>query len=80
MKKLLEFKINDGETLIFETEISEEEIGMLPVSRTGNSIAQATQTFETSLQKIKKAANDIVIQLKKLRDCLISTTCTCKPP
>lgn len=73
MKRLIEFPLEDGDSILVEVDVDEtEETGLVPASRgerTGADVpAKATMTFETAMEKVKPAAAAIVKKLRDLSD------------
>lgn len=66
MKRLVEFPLEDGSTMLVEIEESELE-GLERVSR-GDVIERAQQTLEKSLEKIRPAAQFVLEKLRALHD------------
>ena len=67
MKRLVEFPLEDGTTMLVE--INEpEQGGLVKASRAGDAIVKAQQTLEQSLEKVQPAAQFIIGQLRKLHD------------
>lgn len=67
MKRLVEFPLEDGTTILIE--IDEPELGgLVKASRAGEVIAKAQQTLEESLRKVQPAAQFVIQQLRKLHD------------
>jgi hypothetical protein len=66
MKRLVEFPLEDGTTMLVEVEVPEQE-GLERVSR-GDIIERAHQTLEKSLEKVRPAAQFILQKLRSLHD------------
>ncbi|MEJ5241755.1 MAG: CU044_2847 family protein [Anaerolineales bacterium] len=66
MKQLIEFPLEDGTSILVETEVAEGS-GMVRVSREGVP-EKARQTFEAALEKIRPAAQVIIQKLRALHD------------
>lgn len=67
MKRLIEFTLDDGTSLVVE--VDEPELGgLVPASRSDEVIAKAQVSFEEALDKIKPAANGIIKKLRGLSD------------
>ena len=67
MKRLVEFPLEDGSTMLVE--INEpEQGGLVKASRAGDAIVKAQQTLEKSLEKVQPAAQFVIQQLRKLHD------------
>jgi hypothetical protein len=68
MKRLIEFPMEDGTTILVEADVP-EELGMAPAARGGSGKPeQAQQTFEAALDKIRPAAQTIIQKLRALHD------------
>lgn len=67
MKRLIEFPLEDGGSLLVEV-AEPEKGGIVPASRAGEAIVRAQQTLEKSLEKVRPAADFIISQLRKLHD------------
>jgi hypothetical protein len=66
MKRLVEFPLEDGTTLLVE--IEEPDQGGLVKASLSETIAKAEQTLEKSLEKVKPAAQFLIQQIRKLHD------------
>lgn len=66
MKRLVEFPLEDGDTMLVE--IEETDQGGLVKASLSETIVKAQQTLEKSLEKIKPAAQFVIAQLRKLHD------------
>ena len=67
MKQLIEFPLDNNETILVEVDISEEnKYGERKVSRKGDLIKQATLNFKDSLLKIEPVAETIIGRLTRL--------------
>ena len=68
MKRLVEFPLEDGSSMLVEVEETEQD-GLERVSRRDpGMIERAQQTFEKSLDKVKPAAQYILAKLRELQD------------
>jgi hypothetical protein len=67
MKRLIEFPLEDGNTMLVEVE-EPEHGGLVKASRAGEAIAKAQQTLEKALEKVQPAAQFVIQQLRKLHD------------
>jgi hypothetical protein len=67
MKRLVEFPLEDGTTMLVEIE-EPDQGGLVKASRTSDAIAKAQQTLEKSLEKVQPAAQFVIQQLRKLHD------------
>ena len=68
MKRLVEFPLEDGSTIVVEVDESEPEGGTVRVSRPGELAEKAQMTFEEALNRIRPAAEGIVARLRGLHD------------
>ena len=66
MKRLIEFDLEDGGSILVEVE--EPEGAVVPAARAGGVPEKARQTFEAALEKIKPAAGTIIAKLRGLSD------------
>jgi hypothetical protein len=66
MKRLVEFPLEDGTSLIVE--VDEPDTGGVVQASRGDVIEKAHQTMEKSLEKVKPAAQFMLAQLRKLHD------------
>lgn len=66
MKRLIEFPLEDGTTMLVE--IDEPERGGLVKASLGDKVAKAQQTLEKSLEKVKPAAQFVIQKLRELHD------------
>ena len=67
MKRLIEFSLEDGNSILVEVE-SEEPKGMVPASRGKGVPEKAHQTFEAALEKVKPVASAVISKLRSLHD------------
>ncbi len=72
MKRLIEFSLEDGESMLIEVESDDEGGGLVPASRGmrgGPSVAEkATMSFQEAMDKVKPAAEVIIKKLRSLSD------------
>lgn len=68
MKRLIEFPLEDGGSILVQVDESAPEGGMVKAARPGEIAAKATQTFEAALEKVKPAAAAIISKLRDLAD------------
>lgn len=66
MKRLVEFPLEDGTTMMVE--IEEPDTGGVVKASRSDVIEKAHETLEKSLEKVKPAAQFILAQLRKLHD------------
>jgi hypothetical protein len=67
MKRLIEFPLEDGATILVEAEVPEER-GMIPAARGERGVLKAQQTFEAALDRIRPAAQVLIQKLRALHD------------
>jgi len=67
MKRLIEFPIQSGGSLLVEVDEPMPE-GVVRAARPGEVIARAKETLEEALDKIKPAAQSIIAKLRGLPD------------
>lgn len=65
MKRLIEFPLEDGGTILVEVE-APEEAGMVKAGLGEGMPEQARQSFEAALEKIRPAAQAIIAKLRAL--------------
>lgn len=68
MKQLIEFPLKDGGSITVEVDEPQAAGTMRKAARLGEIAAQAGQTLEDALDKIKPAAQAIVATLRDLHD------------
>jgi len=68
MKRLIEFPLENGNSILVEVDEPEPEGGVVKAARPGEIAAKATQTFEAALEKVKPAAAAIISKLRDLAD------------
>lgn len=67
MKYLVEFPLEDGNTIVVEVNEWKEEDGTQRVARgVGEVLKQAPQTFEQALSKIRPATEKVITSLREL--------------
>ena len=66
MKRLVEFPLEEGGTILVEVDAPKEP-GIVPAAR-GATVEKAQQTFEQALEKIRPAAQSIIAKLRDLND------------
>lgn len=68
MKRLIEFPLEDGTSMMVEVDEPEEE-GLTRVSRRDSGVIErAQQTLEKSLDRVRPAAQFIIEKLRSLHD------------
>lgn len=68
MKRLIEFSLEDGSTILIEGSEIESDGGIVKAARPGDVITKATQTFDQALNVVKPAAATILKKLRGLAD------------
>lgn len=68
MKRLVEYKMEDGSEIWVELDEPEGAGSAAPVMRGGKPMEKAKETFESALDKIKPAANAVISKLNDLAD------------
>jgi len=67
MKRLVEFPLEDGTSMLVEIE-EPEQGGVVKASRSDGVIDKAHQTLEKSLEKVKPAAQVVIQKLRELHE------------
>lgn len=67
MKRLIEFELEDGGTILVEVD-TPEEAGIVPAARGEGVASKAQQSFEAALDKVRPAAQAIIRKLRALHD------------
>jgi hypothetical protein len=67
MKRLVEFPLEDGTSMLVEIE-EPDQGGLVKASRSDDVVAKAHQTLEKSLEKVKPAAQFVIQKLRELHD------------
>lgn len=67
MKRLIEFPLEDGTTMLVEVD-EPEQGGLVKASRADDVITKAHQTLEKSLEKVKPAAQFVIQKLRELHE------------
>ncbi|MFQ6015374.1 MAG: CU044_2847 family protein [Anaerolineae bacterium] len=68
MKRLIEFPLDEGGSIVVEVDEPVPEGRVTRAVRPGEIAAKAGQTFETALERIKPAAGAIITKLRSLSD------------
>jgi hypothetical protein len=68
VKRLIEFSLQDGDSILVEVEEPESAYESVRAARPGELAAKAGQTFEAALDRIKPAATVIISKLRALSD------------
>ncbi|RLC84176.1 MAG: hypothetical protein DRI79_13230 [Chloroflexi bacterium] len=67
MKRLVEFELEDGGSILVEVD-APEEAGMVPAAAAKGVPEKARQTFEAALDRVRPAAQAIITKLRALHD------------
>ena len=68
MKRLIEFPLEDGSTILVESNEPEPEAGIVRAARPVEVIVRASQTFEHAIDVVRPAAATILNKLRALHD------------
>jgi hypothetical protein len=68
MKRLIEFPLEDSNTILVEVDLPEPESGTMPAGRIEEMPGKAIITFEAALEKVRPAASAIIAKLRNLAD------------
>lgn len=68
MKRLIEFPLEGGGTILVEVEQPEVEGGLVPAAKPGQLVKKTANTFEEALERIKPAASVVIRKLRGLSD------------
>jgi hypothetical protein len=68
MKRLIEFPLRDGSSMLVEVEDPVAGVGTVRGAHPVEIAEKAKQTFEASLEKLKPAASAIITKLRELSD------------
>jgi inner membrane protein involved in colicin E2 resistance len=60
MKRLIEFPLEDGSTIMVEVDESKVEDGLVPVSTKPGEVEKAQTTFEAAVSKIRPVAESVI--------------------
>jgi hypothetical protein len=68
MKRLIEFPLETGGSVLVQVEEPAEEASITRAGRLSEVAVQANQTFEAALERLKPAADAIIARLRGLTD------------
>jgi hypothetical protein len=68
MRRLLEFSLEDGGSIIVEVEDLQRESGLAPAARSNEVVTKVSQTFEAAIERLKPAAGAIIAKVRSLND------------
>lgn len=68
MKKLVEFPLQDGTSILVEVEDNTDIGGVVRAARPGEVVERAQKTFEEAMDKVKPAAAAIIAKIRSLSD------------
>jgi hypothetical protein len=66
MKQVIGFPLEGDETILVEVEMPEEEYGETEVSRPGEVVRKASETFQKAISTVKPVAETIINELSNL--------------
>lgn len=66
MKKLVEFPLEAGGSIIVEVDARRDEEGMIEAARPGEIVQKASKTLEDALSRVTPAAEAIIHKLRDL--------------
>jgi hypothetical protein len=67
MSEIVKFMLDSGESIFVEVEES-RSAGLRPANRGEKAVAEASETFEAALKKVKPAAQAVVEAFKELNE------------
>jgi hypothetical protein len=68
VKRLVEFLLEDGSTILVEVDQPEQKSGVGRISREDEMMLKAQQTFEKALERVKPIAGTIINKLRSLNE------------
>ncbi|MCS7221284.1 MAG: CU044_2847 family protein [Anaerolineae bacterium] len=68
MRRLIEFPLEAGGSVLIQVQEPAEEADMTRAGRVGEAIVQAHQTFEATLERLRPVADAIIARLRGLAD------------
>lgn len=68
MKRLIEFPLEAGGSILIQVEELAEEASTTRAGRASDAVVQAHQTFEAALERLKPIADAIIARLRGLTD------------
>jgi hypothetical protein len=68
VKRLVEFPLEEGGSILVEVDEPESESGLTRAGRPSEIPAEAGQTFESALERLRPAAGAIIAKLRGLAD------------
>lgn len=68
MKRLIEFPLENGGSILVEVDEPRADGGTMRSARPTEIVEKAKQTFETALEKIRPAASAIITKLRDLSE------------
>jgi NTP-dependent ternary system trypsin peptidase co-occuring protein len=66
LRRLVQFPLENGESIVVEVDEVETQGGVVRATRPGEIAVKATETFESALETIKPAAGTIIAKLRSL--------------
>jgi hypothetical protein len=68
MKRLIEFPLEDGSSMLVEVDEPESAGGVVKAARGSDVVEKSQKTFEEAMDKVKPAAAAIIAKLRTLHD------------
>ena len=68
MKRLVEYDLGTGGSLLVEVDIADEDEAIVPATSAGELVAKAEQTFEDALGAIESVARGVLARVQQLGD------------
>lgn len=68
MKRIVEFMLEDGGSILVEVDQSEDITDIITAGNADEAILKASQTFENAIEKIKPAATIIISKLRSISE------------
>ena len=68
MKRLIEFPLEEGGSIVVEVDEPAPEGGVVRAARPGEVVEKVGQTFEAALDRIKPVAGTVIAKLRGLHD------------
>ena len=68
MKRLIEFPLEDGGSIVVEVDEPEPPSGVVRAARPGEVVENARQSFEAAMERIRPVAGTLIAKLRGLHD------------
>ena len=68
MKRLIEFPLEDGGSIVVEVDEPELPGGVVRAARPGEVVEKARQSFEAAMERIRPVAGTLIAKLRGLHD------------